>query len=221
MSAPGRVLVMAKAPRPGAVKTRLAADVGAEEAAALAAAALLDTLEACGAAFAECHLALEGALEDAVDGGALSEAAAHWQVFPQSAGGLGDRLADAHRRVAASGTGPVVQVGMDTPQVTPGLLRAVAGGCAAGRAVLGPAEDGGWWALGLVDGVGASALPAVPMSTSTTGALTRSALSGAGLTVQTTTTLRDVDTLADARIVAAQAPQTRFAAAWRRVGGTR
>ena len=55
-----RALVMAKAPVPGRVKTRLGARVGMEVAAELAAAALLDTIAACRSAFAECHLALDG-----------------------------------------------------------------------------------------------------------------------------------------------------------------
>ncbi|MBU2074873.1 MAG: hypothetical protein KJ938_10585, partial [Actinobacteria bacterium] len=57
---PVRALVLAKAPVAGHVKTRLGADVGLGRAAELAAAALLDTVEACTAAYGaeHCHLAL-------------------------------------------------------------------------------------------------------------------------------------------------------------------
>jgi glycosyltransferase A (GT-A) superfamily protein (DUF2064 family) len=199
------------------VKTRLAAAVGPELAASLAAAALLDTVAACAAAFEECHLALDGDLDDAVDGEALLAATAGWRVFAQSAGELGARLAHAHEVVASAGTDPVVQVGMDTPHVTPALLRAVAQRADAGTAVLGPAVDGGWWVLGLTCARGASALVDVPMSRPDTGHATRSALIGAGLKVRSVASLRDVDTAEDAASVAAAAPGTRFAAAWREV----
>lgn len=219
---PARALVLAKAPVPGLVKTRLGVDVGPVAAATLAAAALLDTLAACAAAFEECHLALDGTFAEAVDGPALVAATAGWQVFAQAGAGLGARLAHAHCHVAAQGSGPVVQVGMDTPQATPEALLAVAAAARPGRAVLGPALDGGWWVLGL-DGLdaaaGGPALAAVPMSTPSTYEQTREALARAGLEVRAAAALRDVDTVTDAVAVAAAAPGTRFAAAWRRTRG--
>lgn len=215
MRQPGRALVLAKAPVPGRVKTRLGATVGDDVAASLATAALLDTLAACAAAFEECHLALDGDLAGTARGDELLAATSGWHVFAQSEGDLGTRLAHAHAVVAATGDGPVVQVGMDTPHVTPALLRAAARRVDVGTAVLGPATDGGWWVLGLVGARGAAALADVPMSTPDTGGATRSALVAAGLRVRSAATLRDVDTAADAAAVAAAAPDTRFAAAWR------
>ena len=217
MSSPGRALVLAKAPVPGRVKTRLAATVGDEVAASLAAAALLDTLAVCAAAFAECHLALDGDLGEAVRADSLRAATSGWHLFAQSTGDLGARLAHAHQTVARTGDGAVVQVGMDTPPLTTHLLRAVADRTVAGTAVLGPAADGGWWVLGLADASGARALVDVPMSRPDTGDATRAALVGAGLRVQPAATLRDVDTAEDAAAVAVAAPHTRFAAAWRQV----
>ena len=217
MRGTGRALVVAKAPVPGRVKTRLAAAVGTDLAARLAAAALLDTLEACAAAFEECHLALDGDLGEAIRGGALRSATSGWHVFAQSSGDMGARLAHAHETVAAGGHGPVVQVGMDTPQVSAALLASVADRAVAGTAVLGPAVDGGWWVLGLADVRGAGSLVEVEMSTPDTGAATRAALIGAGLRVRSVATLRDVDTVEDAASVAAAVPATRFAAAWRQV----
>jgi len=204
------VLVVAKAPEPGRVKTRLGADVGMDLAAELAAAALLDTLSACAAFTPSRHLSLAGELDRAVRAGDLMAAVQGWTVHPQVGDDFAERLADAHSRVA----GPVVQVGMDTPHLTPALLRDAAAGLATYDAVLGPAEDGGWWVLALRDPARAAALAGVPMSTPTTGADTRAALEAAGLSVGTTAVLRDVDTVADADAVAASAPDTRFAAAW-------
>jgi len=162
-------------------------------------------------------LALDGDLGDATRGDELVAATSTWQVFAQSRGELGTRLAHAHRTAAAAGEGPGVQVGMDTPQVTPGLLRAVAGRAVAGTAVLGPAVDGGWWVLGLAVADAAPALTRVPMSRPDTGRATRAALAATGLRVRSAAVLRDVDTAADAGYVAATAPGTRFAAAWRQV----
>jgi hypothetical protein len=79
-----RILVMAKSPVPGQVKTRLAAGVGDETASDLAAAALLDTLAACHAAFpGECHLALAGDVAGAARGSAIRQALRSWHVFDQ------------------------------------------------------------------------------------------------------------------------------------------
>jgi rSAM/selenodomain-associated transferase 1 len=215
----GCALVMAKAPVPGAVKTRLGAVIGLELAATLAAAALLDTLDACSIAFDECYLALDGSFADTVHGRALAQATSHWRVFAQSDGDLGARLAHAHEQVARTGSGEVVQVGMDTPQLTPAQLRAVAAQVRPGSAVLGPALDGGWWVLALHDPAAARVLVDVPMSTPRTHQLTQAALTAAGLDVVATDAVQDIDTLVDAVAVASLAPHTRFASVWRREAG--
>jgi glycosyltransferase A (GT-A) superfamily protein (DUF2064 family) len=211
-----RLLVVAKAPHIGQVKTRLAAEVGHRVAAEVAAAALLDTLAACRDAggVEQCHLALAGDLAGAARESDLRHALAGWTVRPQRGTGLAARLAHAHHDL---GPGPVVQIGMDTPQVDGALLRTVGGLLDAHEAVLGPAVDGGWWALGLRDPDRARALTGVRMSLPTTGRDTRSALERAGLTVSEAVALRDVDTRADAELVAAEAPTSEFARAWRRV----
>ncbi len=207
-----RVLVVAKAPVAGRVKTRLGADVGMTTAADLAAAALLDTLDAAAALPVRTrHLALDGVLAGARGEDDLRRAAAGWTITPQSGGDFGRRLAQAHRELP----GPVVQIGMDTPQVTAPLLSEVLAGLDEHDAVLGPAADGGWWVLALRDPSYAAVLAGVTMSASTTGAESRAALTAAGLHVGTAPELRDVDTVADAEAVVASAPQTRFARAWR------
>ncbi|GAA1520623.1 TIGR04282 family arsenosugar biosynthesis glycosyltransferase [Nocardioides humi] len=195
------VLVLAKAPVAGRVKTRLAADIGVAAAARVAAASLLDTLAVCTSAVGpgRCRLALEGDLAEAVAGLRLCRAVEGWSVVGQSGDGLGDRIAGAFAGLA----GPVVQIGMDTPQLTSGLLLDAAARLDGYDAVLGPAEDGGWWLLGLRDPAAATAVAAVPMSTPRTGELTRRALEDAGLSVATAPVLRDVDDLSDLRAVAA------------------
>src|SRR2546430_14696708 len=99
---------------------------------------------------------------------------------------------------------------MATPQVHPELLDLAASMMDDHEAVLGPAEDGGWWALGLRDPAAAAALRDVPMSTAQTCELTLAVLGGrAGLLP----TLRDVDTAADAHEVARAGPGGRLAGA--------
>jgi uncharacterized protein len=205
-------LVVAKAPEPGRVKTRLGAEIGMQRAAEIAAASLLDTLAACVAAFGpeHCHLSVVGDLDHAVCADELHAALAGWTVRPQHGADFGARLADAHVRVP----GPVVQVGMDTPQATPELLLAAVAGLDVHDAVLGPAEDGGWWVLALREPAAAGVLSSVPMSTPTTYADSRAALVACGLDVGSTATLRDVDEADDAEAVALLAAGSRFAAAW-------
>ncbi|TIC80654.1 DUF2064 domain-containing protein [Nocardioides sp. GY 10113] len=224
-SPPVAVLVVAKAPVPGQVKTRLATDLAASgagrlvgrwaarAAADLAALALLDTMHACGgfAAPERRHLALSGTLEDGTHGGELRRALAGWQVRPQLGADFADRLAAAH----AGTPGPAVQIGMDTPQVTAADLAAAGALLEGADAVLGPAADGGWWLLGLRDPRDAQCLVGVPMSTPETAARTEDALLARGLTVARAHVLRDVDRAVDADAVAAESPDTRFAAAWR------
>jgi uncharacterized protein len=106
---------------------------------------------------------------------------------------------------------------MDTPQVSAQDLRDAADRLGEGDAVLGDADDGGWWLLGLRETAHADALRDVPMSTPTTGTDTRAALVARGLRVASTTTHRDVDEVADAEAVAAAAPYGEFARVWSQV----
>ncbi|OXY97715.1 TIGR04282 family arsenosugar biosynthesis glycosyltransferase [Streptomyces diastatochromogenes] len=191
------LLVIAKEPLPGRVKTRLTPPFTPEQAAALAEASLADTLRAVAETPATRRILV-------LDGRPGPWLPPGFDVVPQCAGGLDARLADAFARC----TGPALLIGMDTPQVTPELLTVDFAGC---DAYFGPAEDGGFWALGLARPEPAL-LRGVPMSTPQTGAVQRERLVAAGLRVRDLPRLRDVDTAADARAVAALAPHGTFAA---------
>ena len=209
-----KVLLVAKAPVAGRVKTRLGARIGHDAAAALAAAALLDTIEACRTTGAAGHLSLDGDLGDAVEGDALSVALEGWTISPQRGDSFAERLVAAH---LDAGPGPVVQIGMDTPHVTAAALRAVADGLAEHDAVLGPAVDGGWWVLARHDPHVVRHVAEVAMSTPTTFVDTHRALERAGCRVGGAEVMTDVDTVADAELVAAHSPHLRFSGVWRGV----
>lgn len=207
------LLVVAKAPVPGAVKTRLCPPATAVQAARVAAAALRDTLDAVRATPGVTPvLALAGHLADAEDAAELAAAVAGWPVLPQRGADFAARLVHAHADVADAFPGrPVLQIGMDTPQLTSAVLAAAVRRLSHVDAVLGRAADGGWWALGLRDPRQAVALRAVPMSTPDTGRSTWSALAERGVRTVPLPVLRDVDDWSDARAVAATVPGGRFA----------
>ena len=209
------VLVVAKAPVPALAKTRLAARVGVDAAAEIAAAALLDTLDAVAAApVSRRVVALTGDLTMAAR---ATEIRAHldgFTVIEQRGADFADRLANAHSDAADSE--PVLQIGMDTPQVTAGLLARCADTLLRTEAVLGLAWDGGWWALGLHSPEHAAVLRDVPMSRADTGAVTLKALRDTVVDVTLLEELRDIDTIDDVgAVLRACAPESRFAQAAR------
>jgi uncharacterized protein len=187
------LLVIAKEPVPGRVKTRLTPPYRPEDAARLAEAALADTLETV----ARLDVRRRVLVLDGSPGPWLPPG---FEVVPQCGGGLDERIAAAFGRC----DGPALLVGMDTPQITTGLLAGATGGSAWQDcdAWFGPAEDGGFWALGLARPEPRLVL-GVPMSRADTGALQRRRLVEAGLRVRDLPLLRDVDTAADAARVAA------------------
>ncbi len=195
------LLVIAKEPVPGRVKTRLCPPFTPAQAALLAKASLADTLAVVARVPAERRvLVLDGSPGDLPPSG--------FEVVPQCAGGLDERLAAAFSLC----TGPTLLVGMDTPQITADLLAPVLAPDAwrDHDAWFGPAADGGFWALGLA-APDPDLLRGVPMSVPETGAVQRRRLIDAGLRVGDLPVLRDVDTADDARLVAAEASGGRFA----------
>jgi glycosyltransferase A (GT-A) superfamily protein (DUF2064 family) len=199
------LMVIAKEPVPGRVKTRLTPPYRPAQAAALAEAALADTLDAVARCPAERRVLV-------LDGRPGRWLPPGFEVVPQAAGGLDERLAAAFAGCA----GPALLIGMDTPQVTPELLApALQPDARAPGAWFGPAADGGFWALGLTR-PDPRLLRGVPMSTPYTGRAQYDRLTGAGLSVRLLPRLRDVDTAADAEEVARLTPGSRFAAAFAR-----
>ncbi len=218
---PVTVLVVAKAPEPGRAKTRLAATVGEHVAADIAAAALLDTLDAVAAVpVAARVVALTGDLNGAARADEIRRRLESYTVIGQRGDDFADRLANAHADAhARSGGHPVLQIGMDTPQVTADLLADCARRLLEAPAVLGLACDGGWWVLGVRTPASAQCLRTVAMSRSDTGELTLKALNDNGIDVTQVPLLADFDVVGDVEAVrGACALDSRFARATREAG---
>jgi uncharacterized protein len=194
------LVVIAKEPLPGRAKTRLHPPLSLEQAAQLAAAAIDDTFAAVAGVAATRRIVL-------FDGAVVPSSAAGYEVVPQSSGDLDERLGAIFDYCDE----PMLLIGMDTPQVTAAdLSPAFAGWPDTVDAWFGPADDGGFWALGMREPRG-ELIRGVPMSQSDTGEHQLARLRDAGLRVGMLATLTDVDTIDSARAVAALAPTTRFA----------
>jgi uncharacterized protein len=200
-----QVVVIAKEPVPGRVKTRLTPPYTPAQAAELATAALADTLAAvAGANLTRRVLALEGKPGRWLPPG--------FDVIRQRGAGLDERIAWAMTDAYESLPVPVVLIGMDTPQVTPGLLTAAVEPLISGSAdaTFGLAPDGGFWLLGLRE-IDPALVLDVPMSRSDTGAHQLARLERAGLRLRLLPELIDVDTADEAERVASTMPGSRFA----------
>ncbi len=205
VATPLTLLVIAKAPVAGHVKTRLCPPCTPNEAAFLAEGAIIDTLKTVRSTPADRYaLALDG-----VSGAWLPDG---FEVLPQHGRGLDERLANAFRDVFMSSPAPcrVVLVGMDTPQISSADLTAAADALCRSDAALGLADDGGWWCIGLKQ-CNDDVFLGVPMSESTTGVAQQRRLDALGLQTAPLRVHLDVDTFADAISVAAIAPEGEFA----------
>jgi uncharacterized protein len=195
------LIVIAKEPVPGAVKTRLCPPCTSRQAAQLACASLLDTLDAVLATPDVAPTLL-------LDGTPGAWLPVDVPVVDQRGEGLAERLAAGFEDVP----GPALLLGMDTPQVTPALLASAVSELHDDGVdcVLGGAHDGGYWAIGLRRSSRA-VFNGVPMSSPHTVQRQRDRLRGLGLSTRELPMLRDVDKIEDARAVAALCPQSRFA----------
>jgi glycosyltransferase A (GT-A) superfamily protein (DUF2064 family) len=203
--------VIAKCPVAGFAKTRLCPPCSAAQAAKLAEAALLDTLWTVARTPAARHvLVLDGEPQSALAEGlqAIGEQIGPFEIVPQRGDDLASRLACAFADIGAA----TLILGMDTPQATPRLLAEGLRALVARDtdAVLGRAEDGGYWTIGLKR-PDARVFDGVPMSTPDTANLQQERLRSLGLRIAELGTLRDFDAFPDALEVAALAPGTRFA----------
>lgn len=195
------LIIVAKQPVAGRAKTRLIPAFGPEGAAALAAAALADTLAAAAGSSADRVVV-------AFDGDPTGIVPHSMTVVPQVQGPFDHRLQAAWDHIG----GPAFQIGMDTPQLTAADLDDALArlGAPGTEAVLGPAEDGGWWGIGLL-ACPPETFTGIETSRPDTGARQLARLGELGLATHVLATHRDVDEPADVAVVAALAPGGRFA----------
>lgn len=189
------VTVIAKAPVPGQVKTRLSPPCTPEQAAEVAAAALADTL----AAVAEVARITGARRVLLLDGDRQAWMPTAFDVVAQRGAGLEQRLCNGFLDL-----GPGVIVGMETPHVAAALAAAVV---AARRGVdsIGLATDGGYWMIGLCAASVAIAhelFDGIPMSSTHTGLAQLRRLQTHGRQVRLLPMARDLDTFDDLQAVA-------------------
>jgi len=179
-----RIIIFAKAPVAGQVKTRLIPALGAEGAARLAERMLFDTCrEAVAAGVGPVELCLSGEAGELPGGVELSD---------QGAGDLGERLARAAER---SGT-PLMLIGTDCPELDSARLAEAARQLALHDAVIHPTFDGGYALLGLAH-FDASIFSDIEWSGPTVAARTIEKIEALGWSCHIGDTLRDIDEPAD------------------------
>lgn len=185
-----QLVVFGREPVPGRVKSRLAADVGAERAAAVYAVLLDHTLAEAASSGLETVLALAGAPS------AMWRHGLRVPTELQTGAELGSRMAAAFRRRFDGGAERVVLVGSDCPGLQAAHLRRAAAAVAEVPAVLGPAADGGYW-LVAQRRPGLDLFTGIPWSAPSTLESTRRRLEGLGVSWLELEPLADIDTEAD------------------------
>lgn len=196
---PTSLVVMAKAPEYGRVKTRLARTLGAD--------AALQVYRELLAITATAAREWSGPVVLAVDGDAERFAAHDFPGaarVPQVGDGLGPRIAAALEAGLAHAAATVV-IGSDCPRLTPAALHAVAALLAHAPVAFGPAADGGFWAIATNDARTAAVVASapVPWSSADTLASLRQALAAAGLPSALGIELADLDDEHDLRAAVA------------------
>lgn len=174
------VIVFARAARLGTVKRRLARDIGDRAALRFHVATLSALLRS---------LRNDRTFRTIL---AITPDRAAAKVVPQGRGDIGQRMDRACRRFAR---GNVVIIGCDIPAANAADARAAFKALGRADAVFGPAEDGGYWLVGM--GPTRPARPFAKARWSTEHALSDTLANFAGRTIARLRTLRDVDTAAD------------------------
>ena len=180
-----RLVIFTRYPTPGAAKTRLIPALGAEGAAMLHQRLTARTVAVAVASALPIELWVTGG-----DAAAFREWLGALVVLDQGEGGLGTRL------LAAAAPYPVIFIGTDAPDLTVAHLRAAADAVLAGRCVIGAAEDGGYWLLGLPAPV-PRVFDDIAWSTATVAAETIARLREAGHEPVRLPVLSDLDVPAD------------------------
>ena len=200
MDVPGNVkgvgctlVVFAKIPRPGRVKTRLATDIGAAEAASLYRVLGRQVLDGVRGGDYRIVAYIDPANQLAQAREWLGEAGIDFR--PQQGAGLGERLAHAFRQ-ELRGTRHVCAIGTDAPGVDRHVVARAFAELAANELVLGPAMDGGYYLIGM-SGHRPTLFRGVPWSTKEVLATTLARARDLKLRTSMLPPLADIDTFDD------------------------
>ena len=146
---PQRLLVFARLPERGNVKTRLAADLGEDRALEIYEAMLRDLIANIGESTPETEIEFLWPPTPAANGAALRRAFAHHASAMQTGPTLGDRLSMAlSERFFFHRTQKIVAIGVDDPTLHRELIDHAFALLESCEYVVGPASDGGYYLIG-------------------------------------------------------------------------
>ena len=194
--------LMCKRPAPGVSKTRLAAVVGAERAAVLAEAFLLDSAALARLTAQREHAAITGFFTPADAGEAMAVLLPGWMLEPQTEGDLGARMGHALDRLFAQGASAAMLIGTDAPTLPPALIELMLAALRSGAdAACIPALDGGYCSIAFARPPfvrsGPALLENMPWSTPGLLEATRARASAEGLRFDILPAWHDVDEAED------------------------
>lgn len=198
-----RLIVLTRYPVLGRVKSRIAAELGVEAALALHRELAEHVVRRARAVELAGDVDLEIRLADGSAADGRRWLGHRLRVRPQSAGTLGDRLAEALRTAVSEGAPAAIAIGSDCPDVGGPIIREAIAHLDRAPIVLGPAEDGGYYLVGVradvSEAVAVALFEQIPWGTSAALAVTRARLSALDVYPALLPTLADIDRPADAR----------------------
>jgi uncharacterized protein len=191
------LVIMARYPRTGTTKTRLARSIGGQETVSLYKAFLTDLAEKFAGQIADLHLAYT---PPEVNYANFMESLApsyvqHMRCFPQQGADLGDRLLHAFQWMYESGYERTIVIGSDSPHICRDIVASARKALDEADVVLGPADDGGYYLIAMREPY--DVFRDIPMSTSRVLQMTIELARSQGLKVSTLESLFDVDELPD------------------------
>jgi uncharacterized protein len=146
---PQRLLVFARLPERGLVKTRLAQSIGDEKTLAVYEAMLHDLLVSIGPSSPETEIEILWAPSDAANGEMLTRAFGDLATAMQTGSTLGDRLSMAlSERFLFHATQKIIAIGVDDPSLPRALIDDAFALLDSCEWVVGPAVDGGYYLIG-------------------------------------------------------------------------
>jgi rSAM/selenodomain-associated transferase 1 len=196
----GALVIMAKAPREGFVKTRLTGACSPREVVQLYECMLQDTL-ALARSLPSVHAAVMCPSEDVADISARLQPGAH--VVGQDGRGLAAALASSFRHFVQAGFRRVIAIDSDSPHLPPAIVESAFALLDTNDLVVGPTEDGGYYLVGASE-THPQLFDAAPLGTSSAYDALRANARALGLSVGVTEVWYDVDVPADLSQLAAE-----------------